>query len=64
MFEVLLVSLLVIILLVALQIWLCKKSLRLGLILPCISLAMSLLLTVILGCIWLYYKGHRDTLTT
>ena len=31
-------------LLVALQVWLCKKSVRLGLILPGISLALSLLL--------------------
>ena len=31
-------------LMVALQVWLCKKSLKLGLILPCISLALSLIL--------------------
>lgn len=33
-------------LLVALQVWLCRKSTRLGLILPGISLALSLLLTL------------------
>ena len=33
-------------LLVALQVWLCKKSVRLGLILPGISLAISLLLVL------------------
>lgn len=33
-------------LLVALQVWLCKKSVYLGLILPGISLALSLLLTL------------------
>lgn len=118
---VLFISLLVITLLVVLQIWLCKKSIRLGLILPCISLVMSLLLTigmilnnallsggsdtlilqdtvtgeviqedhiendvevsitllsscgimflvsniptVVFGCIWLHYKGRRDTLS-
>ncbi len=33
-------------LMVALQVWLCKKSLKLGLILPCISLALSLILVL------------------
>lgn len=33
-------------LLVALQVWLCRKSVKLGLILPVISLALSLLLTL------------------
>ena len=33
-------------LMVALQVWLCRKSLKLGLILPCVSLALSLLLTL------------------
>ena len=36
-------------LLVALQVWLCKKSVKLGLILPGISLAVSLLLTAIIA---------------
>ena len=36
-------------LLVALQVWLCRKSTRLGLILPGISLALSLLLTLSMG---------------
>lgn len=36
-------------LLVALQVWLCKKSLKLGLILPAISLALSLLLALTVG---------------
>ena len=36
-------------LLVALQVWLCRKSTRLGLILPGISLALSLLLTLSLA---------------
>ena len=36
-------------LLVALQVWLCKKGPRLGLILPGISLALSLLLTLSLA---------------
>lgn len=36
-------------LLVALQVWLCKKSLKLGLILPALSLALSLLLALTVG---------------
>lgn len=88
---VLLVLLLVITLLVFLQVWLCKKSTKLGLILPIISFVLSLpttvlvafniigagakniiviaatflasnIFTIIFGCIWLHYKGHRDTL--
>ena len=43
---VLLVSLLVIALLVILQIWLCKKNTKLGLILPIISLVLSLPTTI------------------
>lgn len=38
------VLLLPVALLVALQVWLCKKSLKLGLILPAISLALSLVM--------------------
>ena len=36
-------------LLVALQVWLCRKSLKLGLILPALSLALSLLLALTVG---------------
>lgn len=36
-------------LMVALQVWLCRKSVKLGLILPGISLALSLLLTLTVG---------------
>ncbi len=36
-------------LLVALQVWLCKKSVYLGLVLPGISLVMSLLMTLLLA---------------
>ncbi len=36
-------------LMVALQVWLCRKSVKLGLILPGISLALSLLLTLSLA---------------
>lgn len=36
-------------LLVALQVWLCRKSIKLGLILPGLSLALSLLLTGVIG---------------
>lgn len=43
------VLLLPIALLVALQVWLCRKSVKLGLILPGISLALSLLLALTVG---------------
>lgn len=43
------VLLLPIALLVALQVWLCRKSLKLGLILPALSLALSLLLALTVG---------------
>lgn len=43
------VLLLPIALLVALQVWLCRKSLKLGLILPGLSLALSLLLALTVG---------------
>ncbi len=36
-------------LLVAVQVWLCRKSVKLGLILPVISLALSLLLALTVG---------------
>ena len=36
-------------LLVALQVWLCRKSLKLGLILPALSLTLSLLLALTVG---------------
>jgi len=38
-----------IILLVALQVWLCRKSTKLGVILPCIFLALSLVLTFLIA---------------
>ena len=41
------ILLLPIALLVALQVWLCRKSAKLGLILPGLSLALSLLLSLI-----------------
>lgn len=88
------IALLVSILLVVLQVWLCKKSTKLGLILPAVSLVRSLptiltlatlalnhvcagfqkilavaaiclalnIRTIILGGIWLHYKGRRDKL--
>lgn len=46
---VLFVVLLPVALLVALQVWLCRKSLKLGLILPGLSLALSLLLALTVG---------------
>ena len=46
---VLIMFMLPVALLVALQVWMCKKSVRLGLILPGISLALSLLLTLAIG---------------
>lgn len=78
-------------LLIAIQVWLCRKSTKLGLILPGITLTISLILTLVLvlnmvdagpriliavalvflvtniptlvlGGIWLHYKGRRDTM--
>lgn len=49
MFRVLLVLLILLLataLLVVLQVWLCKKSTKLGLILPAISLVLSLPMTI------------------
>ena len=46
LFFYLLILVLPVALLVALQVWLCKKSLKLGLILPGISLALSLVLVL------------------
>ena len=43
------VLLLPIALLVAFQVWLCKKSIKLGLILPGVSLAISLLLALLIA---------------
>lgn len=51
------VLLLPIALLVALQVWLCKKSLRLGLILPGLSLALSLLLALTVGASLMLTRG-------
>lgn len=36
-------------LLIALQVWLCRKNVRLGIILPALSLALSVLLTGVIG---------------
>lgn len=44
-------------LLVAVQVWLCKKSLRLGLILPGLSLALSLLLALTVGASLMLTRG-------
>lgn len=49
MFFYLAMLLLPVALLVALQVWLCRKSVKLGMILPALSLALSLLLTVGIG---------------
>ncbi len=46
---VLLIVLLFITLLVLLQVWLCKKSTKLGLILPAISLILSLPMTIFIA---------------
>ncbi len=49
LFFYLFILILPIVLLVALQVWLCKKNLKLGLILPGISLVLSLLLVLSVG---------------
>lgn len=46
---VLFIVLLPVALLVALQVWLCRKNVKLGLILPGVSLALSLLLALTVG---------------
>ena len=49
---VLFIFMLPIALLVALQVWLCKRSPKMGLILPGVSLALSLLLTLSMASWW------------
>ncbi len=51
------VMMLPIALLVALQVWLCRKNVKLGLILPGISLALSLLLTLSLATFGVVHGG-------
>lgn len=59
------ILLLPIALLVALQVWLCKKGKRLGLILPGISLALSLLLVFSMASFsTLTFEGGGNTLVT
>lgn len=52
-----LVMLVPVALLVALQVWLCRKSVKLGMILPGITLAMSLLLTLSLAAFGIAHGG-------
>lgn len=49
-------------LLVALQVWLCRKSVKLGLILPGISLALSLLLTLSMAAFGTLTIGGGNTM--
>ena len=51
-------------LLVALQVWLCKKSLKLGLILPCLSLALSLVMVFSMATFSTLTLGGGKTLVT
>lgn len=50
-------------LLVALQVWLCRKSVKLGLILPVLSLTLSLLLTGVIGLSLGVFSRVGNTLT-
>ena len=51
-------------LLVVLQVWLCRKGQRLGLILPVLSLLISLLLTLSMAGFQTYAGGGASTVTT
>ena len=51
-------------LLVALQVWLCKKSLKLGLILPCLSLALSLVMVFSMAAFGALTLGGGNTLVS
>lgn len=51
-------------LLVALQVWLCKKSLKLGLILPCLSLALSLVMVFSMAAFSTLTFGGGNTLVS
>lgn len=50
-------------LLVALQVWLCRKNVKLGIILPGLSLALSLLLTGVVGLSMGAFSRVGNTLT-
>lgn len=50
-------------LLIALQVWLCRKSVKLGMILPALSLALSLLLTGVIGLSAGVFTRAGNTLT-
>ena len=50
-------------LLVALQVWLCRKNVKLGMILPGLSLALSLLLTGVIGLSAGVFSRAGNTLT-
>lgn len=58
------ILLLPIALLIALQVWLCKKSLRLGLILPCISLGLSLVMVFSMAAFSTLTFGGGSTLVS
>ena len=51
-------------LLVALQVWLCRKSVKLGLILPGVSLALSLLLTLSMATFSTLTIGGGNTMVS
>ena len=51
-------------LLVVLQVWLCRKGGRLGLILPVLSLLLSLLIVLNLAGLQIYSGGGGTTVTT
>ena len=51
-------------LLVALQVWLCRKGRRLGLILPVLSLLLSLVVALNLAGVQMYAGGGATTVTT
>lgn len=51
-------------LLVALQVWLCKKSLKLGLILPCLSLGLSLVMVFSMAAFSTLTVGGGNTLVS
>lgn len=50
-------------LLIALQVWLCRKNVKLGMILPALSLALSLLLTGVIGLSMGAFSRGGNTLT-
>lgn len=50
-------------LLIALQVWLCRKNVKLGMILPALSLALSLMLTGVIGLSLGAFARAGNTLT-